>query len=73
MGSHVTETPPPMILGVAALRQVEVIDSGRTLAVRFLGADEREIIVLVPHEEAAALSLQLPVGLLAAQQQRRTP
>jgi hypothetical protein len=72
MGLNMSESLLPIILGVTALRQVEVIDKGTTLAVRFVDADEREVVVLVPYEEAAELSLQLPISLLAAQRQRRT-
>ncbi|TGD91677.1 hypothetical protein [Methylobacterium nonmethylotrophicum] len=50
---------PPVVLAVSRLLKVEAIDSGKTLAVRFEGADGRELAVLVPIASARELRARL--------------
>ena len=53
------ETNRPVVLSVASVTDVQPMDGGDTLAVRFEAPDGREVAVLVPRGAAAALQAHL--------------
>jgi hypothetical protein len=54
-----TENNRPVVLSVASFTDVQLMDSGDTLAVRFQAPDGRELVILVPRQAAAALQPQV--------------
>jgi hypothetical protein len=54
-----TENDPPLVLSVASFIGVQAMDSGDTLAMRFRAPDDRELVILVPRQAAAALQPQV--------------
>ena len=48
-----------MVLSVASFIDVELMDGGDTVAIRFQAPDGREVAVLVPRAAASALQTQL--------------
>lgn len=51
------------VLSVSALKGVEIIDGGDTVAVRFETPDGGELALLVPQRTVATLTDQLAAGL----------
>jgi hypothetical protein len=54
-----TENIRPVVLSVASFTDVELMDGGDTLAMRFQAPDGREVAMLVPRAAAFALQTQL--------------
>jgi hypothetical protein len=54
-----TENNRPVVLSVASFIDVQSMDSGDTLAMRFQAPDGREVVILVPRQAAAALQPQV--------------
>lgn len=54
-----TEDNRPVVLSVASFIDVQSMDGGDTLAMRFQAPDGRELVILVPRQAAAALHPQV--------------
>lgn len=57
--ADMTENNRPVVLSVASFTDVQPMDGGDTLAVRFEAPDGREAVVLVPRRAASALQTHL--------------
>ncbi|MBN4098400.1 MULTISPECIES: hypothetical protein [Methylobacterium] len=55
----VSDSAVPYVLGAAAVRSVEVIDGGGTLAIRLRSPDDSEFCVLLPIGVVGDLLFQL--------------
>ena len=64
-----TEYNRPVVLSVASFTDVQQMDSGDTLAVRFEAPDGRDLVMLVPR--GAASALQGHLADILTQQLRR--
>jgi hypothetical protein len=49
----------PVVLSVATFSDIEAIDGGDTIVVRFTAPDGREIVLLVPQQAVADLKSRL--------------
>jgi len=55
----VPENLRPVVLSVAAFKDMEAIDGGDTIVVRFVAPDGREIALLVPRDALTGLKTRL--------------
>jgi uncharacterized BrkB/YihY/UPF0761 family membrane protein len=69
---RMTENNHPVVLSVASFIGVQTMDSGDTLAMRFRAPDDRELVILVPRQVAAALQPQVSEVLAQPRSSDRT-
>jgi hypothetical protein len=67
--ADMTENNRPVVLSVATFTDVQPMDGGDTLAIRFEAPDGREVVMLIPRRAASAL--QTPLAEILAQTSHR--
>ena len=64
--------PAPLVLSIVDIRTVCAIDAGNTIAARLVGADGREVVLVLPTAVAGMVCEQIATGLgLAAEARGR--
>nr|USU32395.1 hypothetical protein NG677_01300 [Methylobacterium sp. OTU13CASTA1] len=65
-----TDDNQVLLLSVSGLVNVQSVDGGDTLAIRFLDASGQELVLIAPRQVASAL--QAEVEMILSQPQNRT-
>lgn len=55
------DTLRPVVLSVATFGDIEAIDGGDTIVVRFVAPDGRDVSLLIPRDAVAGLKTQLSI------------